>query len=277
MEQRTTLSLIFYIKRTKLLKNGDAPLYLKITITGTKCEMGLNRGVDPHAWDGKAGKMRGNTKQAKLINDFLDAVKYKLLRQLQYLIEDDKEINAKALRNAYLGIVPSQKTILEAFDDHNNKMKRLIDIDYSSQTHARYMSSTNHVRAFIRKTYHVDDLPLDKINYNFLNDFELFLKTERACAHNTAMKHMKSLKKIIRIAVANQFIKIIPFANYQITTQKTDRGFLTEEEELAKIMNRKFDIERLENVRNCFIFSCFTGLAYIDLKNLSRDNIIVIN
>jgi site-specific recombinase XerD len=276
MEQRTTLSLIFYIKRTKLLKNGDAPLYLKITITGTKCEMGLNRGVDPDAWDGKAGKMRGNTKQARLINDFLDAVKYKLHRQLQYLIEDDKEINAKALRNAYLGIVPSQKTILEAFDDHNNKMKRLIDIDYSSQTHARYMSSTNHVRAFIRKTYHVDDLPLDKINYNFLNDFELFFKTERACAHNTAMKHMKSLKKIIRIAVANQFIKINPFANYQITTQKTDRGFLTEEE-LAKIMNRKFDIERLENVRNCFIFSCFTGLAYIDLKNLSRDNIIVIN
>ncbi|MDD4236753.1 MAG: Arm DNA-binding domain-containing protein, partial [Bacteroidales bacterium] len=145
MEQRTTLSLVFYIKRTKLLKNGDAPLYLKITITGTKCEMGLNRGVDPNVWDGNAGKMRGNTKQAKLINDFLDTVKYKMQRQLQYLLEDDKEINAKALRNAYLGIDTSRKTLLEAFNDHNKKMKRLIDIDYSPQTLARYLSSTNHL------------------------------------------------------------------------------------------------------------------------------------
>mgnify|MGYP001055284017 FL=1 len=276
MEQRTTLSLVFYIKRTKLLKNGDAPLYLKITITGTKCEMGLNRGVDPNVWDGNAGKMRGNTKQAKLINDFLDTVKYKMQRQLQYLLEDDKEINAKALRNAYLGIDTSRKTLLEAFNDHNKKMKRLIDIDYSPQTLARYLSSTNHLQAFIKKNYKCDDLPLDKVNYSFLIDFELYLKTDCACTHNTAMKHMKSLKKIIRIALANQCLKQNPFINYQITTHKTDRGFLTEEE-LAKIMNRKFDIERLENVRNCFIFSCFTGLAYIDLKNLSKDNIIVIN
>lgn len=274
MEKRTTASLLFFIKRTKLLKNGEAPVYMRITVKGNRADIALNRSVDPEIWNSEKGFCSGGSKSAKMLNEYIESIRVQIHQIMTYLREDNSPITAETIKNSFLGIDGDKgKKILELFQEHNDKIKSLVNIDYSPETVERYQVSLKHTRDFIKKKYKRDDLYLDELNHEFMVDYEIYFKTVRKCAHNTTLKYIKNFKKIINIALANGDLAKDPFTNFKMRLKKVDRGFLNEEE-LDVIINKKFNNERLEQIRDCFVFSCFTGLAYSDLKRLTKENIV---
>ena len=176
------------------------------------------------------------------------------------------------LTNAFLGIGEKQWSLVELFEEHNNEMQRLIGKEFAPLTYQRYQAGLKHIKTFCNVQYRNEAFQLSEVNHKFITAFEFYLKTTAKCQHDSAMKHVKALKKIIRIGLANDYIRRDPFANYQIKRKQKIREFLTKNE-INILLEKQFSIERIEIVRDLFIFQCYTGLAYSDLQKLSDNHI----
>jgi site-specific recombinase XerD len=190
------------------------------------------------------------------------------------LLEAGKAITAEAVKNAYFGITEKSKTVLEVFQYHNDQMKALINKDYSFGTYERYCTALCHTKEFIEYKYRVSDFPIKQINHEFITEFEFYLKSVRKCSHNTAIKYLTNFKKIVRICLGNGWIDKDPFISYRFQLREVEREIL-HEHELQAIADKQFASSRLEQVRDIFLFCCFTGLAYSDVKKLSKENLII--
>ena len=275
MELQNTFSLLFYLKKTRLNKNGEVPIYFRITVNGIRTALSLHRSVDLKLWDTNLGLVKGSTQYSKSINKEIKLVESKVFEYARNLRDVGIEISSVNLKNSLLGKgieADKVKKLIEIFIEHNLKMQELIGIDYSKSTITKYNTTVKHLKSFMLSKYKGRDLKITEINNLFVTDFEIYLKTKKVCSHNTTMKYITIFKKIIKIAIANDWLKKDPFVNFKITTKKTERPFLTEEE-LNAIINKDFKIERLEQVKDTFLFSCFTGLAHSDLKKLTPNDI----
>ncbi|MCG1037303.1 site-specific integrase [Polaribacter sargassicola] len=270
--KRATFNILFFIKKSKLLKNGTAPIYMRITVNGKRSEVSLKRSILPKLWDTVRNKVKGNSTDSKDLNEYLNSVRGQMFRHQQMLQEDRKTITPKTLTNAFLGKGEKQWTLLELFQEHNENMNRLIGKEYSPLTYQRYQAALNHITVFCRSQYNNENFSLSEVNHKFIAAFEFYLKTTAKCQHNSAMKHIKALKKIILIAIANDYIRKDPFVNYKIIQKKTERECLTQQE-IQKLIDKDFSIERIEIVRDLFVFQCYTGLSYRDLEKLSKNHI----
>lgn len=275
MELRNTFSLLFYLKKDRISKNGECPIYLRITYNGKHTSLSLHRTVELNLWNTEMGAANGNCKKAKDINRYLESVQSTIYEHYKYLREGTEPVTPMQIRNSFLGIEEDKgKKIIELFQEHNERIKPLSGIDFSPETIQRYETSLMHTQAFIRRKYKQDDLYLTELNHDFLIDYEIYFKTVRKCAHNTTLKYIKNFKKIIRLAMANGYIDRDPFVNFKMRPKPVDRGFLSEDE-LNAIITKEFASERIEQVRDCFVFSCFTGLAHSDLKRLNKTHIVI--
>lgn len=270
--KRATFSILFFIKKSKLLKNGTAPIYLRVTVNGKRSEISIKRSILPKLWDTIRNKAKGNAKESQNLNEYLKSVRGQLYTHYQGFQESSKIITAKMLTNAFLGIGEKQWTILELFQKHNLNMKRLIGKEYSPLTYQRYESALKHIKNFCIVQYRNEAYQLSEVNHSFITAFEFYLKTSISCKHNSAMKHVKALKKIIRIGLANDYIRRDPFANYKITQKSVERNCITQTE-IEKLIEKEFTIKRVEVVRDLFLFQCYTGLSYRDLEKLSKEHI----
>lgn len=270
--KRATFTILFYIKKSKLLKDETAPIYMRVTVNGKRSEISIKRSVKPNLWDTTRNKVKGNAKESHELNEYLNSIRGQIQNHQQALQEQGKQINAKMLTNAFLGIGEKQWTLKELFQEHNDNMKMLINKGYSPLTYERYVTAFNHIQIFSKQQYNNVDILLSEINHNYITRFEHYLKTTGDCQHNSAMKHIKALKKVIGIALANDYIRKDPFLNYKITTKSTERECLTEVE-LNKLIEKEFEIERLQVVKDLFVFQCYTGLAFADIKKLNRRDI----
>lgn len=270
--KRATFSLLFYIKRTKLLKNGNAPIYLKITVNGKSAELSVQRDVPCKLWDTKRNQAKGSSNEARELNDYITSIRGQIFMHQKELQEKGQLITAKSLRNAFLGLGEKQWTLIDLFHEHNEHMGRLLGKEYSPLTLQRFEAALKHIKSFCKDQYNKNDLLLSEINNKFITAFEFYLKTIAGCQHNSAMKHIKALKKIVRIALANDYIRKDPFSNYKITTKQFDRDQLTEAE-IKKLASKEISIERVSAVRDLFLFQCYTGLAYKDLANLKQEDL----
>jgi site-specific recombinase XerD len=270
--KRPTFSILFFVKRTRVLKNGALPIYARITINGKRAEFVIQKTVEENNWDNVKCCAKGNSKQAKEINDYLDYVKSKLIFDKIYMEEHNEPLTAFSLRDKHMGIDSISKTILEIFKEHNEKCKGLMNIDFAPGTVERYNTCYKHIEDFIKLKYKRDDLRLNEITPMFISDFEYYLKITRKCSHNTTTKYIKNFKKIIRIALANGWMKVDPFSNIKFHLDDVDLAYLSEEE-LNTLIKREFKMERLQQVKDVYLFCCFTGLAFIDVKNLTHSDI----
>lgn len=271
---QSLFSFIFYIKRSKANKNGKANIYLRITVNGKRAELSISRKVDVNKWITSAGRVKGTSAEAQQLNKYLDSISSKIYKIHQRLVEEEKEITSMAIRNIYQGKNQNKKTILKIFENHNQQLSRLVGKEYAVGTLVRYKTAKSHLSEYIRFEYNIDDMPVTEINYKFITGFEYFLKTEKNCAHNTAVKYITNLKKIVRIAYANDWIAKDPFFNWKASLKTVEREFL-EENEIQTLIQKEFAIDRLNLVKDIFIFSCFTGLAYADVKKLTKDSIVI--
>lgn len=273
METRNKIAFSFYVKRTKPLKNGEVPIYVKITVDDYFEELALMRSIAPEIWDKARNGSGVKSKEPKQLNEDLFYVRGRLEEHVKILHEKGLEISARSIKNSYLGIDPDNKKIVALFEEHNKNIKLLVGKDFALATIQRYETCLMHLKDYVSQKYRVDDLPVNKLNPDFIKGFELYLKTVRKCNHNSSIKYIKNLKKIVRNAFQNGWLRQDPFVTIKLRLDKVDKGFLSEDE-LSRIMSKKFSMERLENVKDVFLEGCFTGLAYSDLKNLKPENVL---
>jgi len=271
---KNSISLLFYIKRSKANVNDKVNIYLRITVNSQRSELSIKRKVNIDKWNSSSNRVRGFSKEAQEINQYIDLITNKVLKIHQRFIDEDKYFNAQNIRDAYIGKNENVKMLLEIFQEHNDQVEKLIGKEFAPGTALRYRTAKSHVEEFIKFQYKASDIPVREVDHKFISGYEYYLKTERNCAHNTAIKYITNFKKVIRIAYANGWISKDPFFNWKARLKTVEREFLSEEE-IQEMLKKEFHIPRLEQVRDIFIFSCFTGLAYADVKKLKKDNIVI--
>jgi len=273
MANRCKISISFYVRRTKILQNGEVPIYVKIVADKGKEEFSIAKSVNPELWNTEKNGVTGNTKEAREINAYIHYVRLQITEHVNRLREEVQELTALNIKNAFLGIKSNEKTLVSVYQEHNDNVKKLIGKDFAKATHTRYVTNLTLLKEYMKERFKVNDMPLRKITPDFINGFEIYLKTTRGCNHNTATKYLKNFKKIMSICTGNGWIDINPFANIKFHLDKVDKGFLTEAE-IEKIRAKKFPSERLQQVADVFIFGCFTGYAYSDLQRLTPENLV---
>ncbi len=269
-----TFSILFFLQKNRVTPDGKAPIYCRITVNGKRAQTTIQRKVLLEKWDSSNGKVIGTSAESKAINKYIDDVRYKLNKIHERLLDINKPFTAMAIKNRYTGKDQVTKMLLVIFQAHNDEVNSLIGKDFAPGTAERYRTTKKHVQEYIQKEYMVDDIPIKNVDHKFITGLEYYLKTVRKCSHNTAIKYITNFKKIIRIAYANDWITKDPFLHWKAKLKTIDREFLSKEE-LQTVIDKEFEIPRLELVKDIFIFSCFTGLAYIDVKQLSKNDIVI--
>lgn len=270
----TTVSILFYIKRAKANSQGISPIYVRVTVESKRFEFSSMKYVNIEKWSIEGNKVKGSSEEARTINSHLDYLKNQVLEAEKRLFKKDSKVTSESLKNEMFGCQERTRTLLPIFIDHNNKIKALIGKEYAPGTLERYETSLKHTKDFLMWKYNITDIDILKIDHAFISDYEFYLRTVRNCANNTAVKYIKNFNKIIKICLANHWMDKNPFANYKSKVKEVDRVYLSEEE-IQEIINKDFGTDRLSLVRDIFLFSCFTGLAYIDVKNLTKSHVSI--
>ena len=271
--KRNTLSVLFIIKKAKLLKNGEAPICMRITVNKRVAEVMIKRSIPIDLWNQKKECSKGKDRVAAELNHYINTVRAKVLQIHRELEIDNKPITADTIKDCFYGRDKVQRSLLEVYAEHNEKCRALIGKEYTESTVTKFDTSINRLKEYIRSCYHRDDIMLAELDGQFIRDFDFWLKTKKHCQNNSALKHLKNLKKIVRIALANDWIKKDPFYGIHFKQEEVNVEFLSREE-LDILMNKKFTIKRLEQVRDIFVFCCFTALAFVDVQQLSREHLI---
>ena len=269
-----TFSLLFHLRKPKIYNSGPIPIYLRITVNGKRAEFSTHRGCEPSKWNGAAGRMIGSKEQVKQLNSYLDGLVSKLHSFQAELINKGSIVTAELLKDKLTGKADKPRMLVPVFEYHNQKVAELIDREYAPSTLTRYKTSLQHVINFMKWKYNFSDINIKDLNHEFITDFEFYLRSVKKCNNNSAAKYINNFRKVIRICLSNSWLEKDPFIHFKIKIKEPERAFLSEEE-LHSLEEKKFAIPRLTQVKDIFLFSCYTGLAYIDVKKLTKNNIVI--
>lgn len=273
MEKRNTFSILFYLKKDKIDKTNQAPIYMKITINGVKAECATQRRIEVTQW--RANGNMPNTSKFRAINDHLTTMRSKIMEAHTELIKLGITPTPKVLIEMLNGrqAIQSNKTIKQAIQAQYERVYNLIGTSFSKATATRYNTIVGHMDDFIPTTYKKQDINLSELDYHFAEKYTTYLRTVRRCNHNSAMKYMKMLKAVIHYAQKCKWINQDPFREFECPIEKTETIFLTKTE-LHKMETKELSIERIRIIRDIFVFACYTGLSYIDISSLTPSSVI---
>lgn len=285
MKNTNTFGVHFHLRRNRQTK-GQCPVVARITVNGTRVELFLKSSISPDAWNAAKGLAKGNADTKKRFNSYLEQVRCKLTESYRELILGDELVTAEALKNHFLNAgaetelpdeaekIKKKQTILWLVKEHNEVMKTIL----SPGSLKNYFTTERYVKKYLLEKLKIEDLPLTDITLSFLTLFETFIRTTPLkatdpCNNNGTMKHIERMKKMVNWAYINEWIPRNPFIAYKLRFRSVQREMLNEQE-LKTIENSRFENKMLATVRDLFVFSCYTGLAYIDLMALKPENIV---
>ena len=274
--RRDSFNVLFFIKKTKLLKNGEASVCMRITVNGARVETNIRKSIEPVSWNQAKEYARGKSRKSTELNNYIEESRIKLHRIYTQLEENGELITARILQEKFFGVdkkVEQVRTIIGTMREHNEQCRALVGKDFALITVRRYESCTRYLAELIKLKYDKEDLPITEVNGELVRAFEFYLKTEKNCQQNTVIRYMKCLKKIINLALANEWIEKNPFVGIKFHEKEVVREFLTMDE-LMTIYQKEFALPRLALVRDVFIFAAFTGLAFIDVQQLAAEHIV---
>ena len=275
MESTNNFGLRFVIRHCKNKLSG-ALMYARITVDRKRIEISLNKTIEPDLWDSKNQIAIGTKELTSRINPFINETRLKLIDCYRQLKEQKALINADAIKRLYVGDDEGQNTLMDLIRYHETSSRILL----AKGTMKNYGATEKYLKKFLQYKYRMDDIRLTNLNYQFITQFELFLRTttpldkSNPLGNNGVMKHMERLRKIVTLGFKLEWIPKDPFILYKLKFQKTEKDFLIEEE-IAAIENTVLPNERLNRARDIFLFSCYTGLAYIDMEKLGTNNIVI--
>jgi site-specific recombinase XerD len=261
------------LKKGKKLSNGEFPIYARITLDGKRVELSTKKTCEENKWDTYRQELKGRSEHARTINHYLMNFKNQVQEKFNELERKGIEVNVDMLKGEITGTSSFDKYLLKVFQENNILIAKETD-NYSKSTLGQYATTLDRLEKFIIKEYKQNDIKLNSLNLLFIRKFDIYLKSEFDLKDNTIAKHLKQLKKVIHYAMSMKYIDADPFFGYKIRTLKATRQYLTKEE-LQRIENHKFRIQRLERVRDIFVFVCYTGLSYSDLKEFTGDKVII--
>ena len=270
---RSSFSILFFIRESKARKNGNVPIEVMITVNGERNSFSTGKQIAIEKWDKTKQQVKGKDQETQNLNNYLKAIKAKLYQKEAELLERGFIITAQILYDAYFDKVESlkERSLFEVFEEHNQEQEKLVGNGVSKATHWVSVYTIRLLREFVQQKYKREDLYLRELNLNFIQSFHSFLRIDKGMAQNSSTKHLKLLKKIINLSVANSYMAFNPFSTYKVEREPVDIDFL-DEEELRKIINFDTPLPRLERAKDMFLFRCFTGLSYIDIKTLTPEH-----
>lgn len=250
-----------------------SPIMMIIGANGERAEFQTGRKIAPENWDSGKQQAKGKTAEAKLLNAYINQLRNKVYLKEIELMQRGYLITARLLRDAVINKVEAlnEKTLFQVFAEHNEEQKKLVGNGVSKATYFISEYTDRLLKEYVKQKYKREDLFLRELNLSFIQSFHTFLKIDKGMAQNSSTKHLKLLKKIINLAVANSYMTYNPFATYKVEREPVEIDFL-DEEELRKIINFDTPLPRLERAKDMFLFGCFTGLAYIDIKTLAPEH-----
>lgn len=273
--KRDSFRVLFFLKKTRLLKNGEASVCMRITVNGTRVENNIRKSIDPALWSQAKEMARGKSRRACDLNTYIEEARIKLYQIFCELEQQNHPVTAHLLQELFFGQEKPEevRTLLGTMQEHNDQCRALVGTDYALITVRRYESCRRYLAELIRQRYGKEDLPLTEVNGELVRAFAFYLKTEKGCQQNTVIRYMKCLKKITNLARANDWMAKDPFLGIRFHEKEVVREFLTMDE-LQTIYRKEFPLERLTLVRDVFIFAAFTGLAFIDVQQLAPEHIV---
>ncbi len=272
---RSTFKVLFYVNSSKE-RNGIVPIMGRVTINGTMAQFSCKQSVPKTLWDIKGNRAKGKSKEARDINLALDNIKAQIIKHYQRLSDREAFVTAEMVRNAYQGIGSEYETLLKAFDRENEVFKKRVGKDRVMATYRSRVVARNHVAAFIKSFYRRTDMSMLEITPDFIKEFAAYLSTEAGLHNGTIWEKCMWLKGVVMRAHFNGLIPRNPFAQFHISPNVKEREYLTEDE-LKALMTHEFGDAKLSYIRDIFVFASFTALSFVDIKELTNDNIVEVN
>ena len=275
MRTKNTFSVHFWVKPTNE-KVNQGIIYARITVNQRRVLVSLKRKISFDLWDYSKKKVKGTSSKAKQINHYLDSTKARIFQCYQDLQFKSKKITAQLIKATYLGEDENSKSLQDLIEYHSRKIEHTL----TPGTIKNFKITEAYIFKFLKKEKNTTDVYLRELNYKFLCDFEDFLGSyypkghPKAMGHNTIMKHIQRLRKMVTLAYNMEWIEKDPFRRWKNTFERKDREFLSANE-LSNLETYEFPVERLDRIRDLFVFSCYTGISYVDIMKLTPDNISI--
>ena len=270
---KSTFSIIFYLKRQVVKKDGTFPVMGRITVDGTQAQFSCKVTANPNLWDTKGGRMTGKSMQALEVNRKLDKMRVSINKHYQEILDRDNYVTAEKVKNAFLGLEYRCQTLQKVYAQYNEDYEKLYQAGMRSWGSLRkYKCVFRHLQEFLQSRYHVNDIFFKELTPAFITDFEAFLRTDKHLCENSLSVYMLPLRTMVFRAIDNGWLTRDPFHDYKVPKVETTRGFLTKEE-IHLLMNGELKRKTMQLVRDLYLFCCFTGLSFADLKNLKEEHI----
>lgn len=273
--QNNTFGVIFYLRKYKATNDGKTPIYARITVNGHRTDVSVKRSIDPANWNANKGMAKGSKEEVVKLNNYLEQYRSGIVESYQKLLLQKKLITAELVKDKFTGEDQAEFTLCKLMTYHNTEQAQVLE----PGTLKNYFTTQKYLKEFIQERFNTTDKYLSELTYKFITDFEYFLrnrkpeKGQKKLENNGLMKHLERFCKMVNLAVRLEWLDRNPFQAYQLKFDRVEREYLTKDE-LARIENKHFNMVRLQVVKDLFVFSCYTGLAYIDVYNLTPANLI---
>lgn len=273
MKKLEFLKISFIIRKDRLI-DGLAPIYLQLFLDSQRARISVNQKIEIEFWDDVYGRARGNSSKSILLNDYLAKIRLDVMRTYNELKLQEDELTVEMLRKKLSGTdEPKKKKLLEVAEIYNAQASKLIGIDISKITWGRYLTFAQKLKEFIKLKFNSDDLYIFQLKYSFIVEYDFYLKTEVKLHQNTIVKYIQYLNRVMEFAVNHEWADKNIFQNYKVSIKEAKREYLTGDE-LNRILEKEIKLPRLAEVRDCFVFCCYTGYAYKDATKLTPEHIV---
>mgnify|MGYP000580873943 CR=1 FL=1 len=270
-----SLNISYTVRKNKARANGEVPIYMRLNIDGKTSEISAGRTVDPSKWNGETYRVKGRSQKAKAINQYLDTLEFKANQAHQQLLQEGAKITSRAVKMRMTGKdkEESSNPVIEVIKQHNKKMKSLVGNKYAKSTYKKYCTVKKHIKAFLQEQYNDVEYLITDVDQDFLEEFAHYLMTkDDPCSNNTARKYLSNFQKIVNKARSKGLLDCNPYQHFKMQYKKKDPVFLSQGE-LKKIERKEFEIDRLDQVRDIFVFSCYTGFGFSDAEKLKKSDV----
>mgnify|MGYP000961703287 FL=1 len=265
---RSTFKVLFYLKRNKEKTQSAVPVMGRITVNGTISQFSAKLTVPERLWEVRGGRAKGRSLESDRINRHLDEIRSQLDRHYRDIRDRESYVTAEKVKNAWLGFGKRYRTLLATFRSFTDDLHGRIGVDRSRNTWYRYLATMKHLQAFLTAKYHVSDIALAELEQSFIEQFHVYLKTERALKLTSICRYLDCLINVVKIAFNDGIMPRNPFASYRYNEPTPERAFLNETEILT-LQHTALRTKKQRLIRDLFLFSCFTGICYTDMKSLA--------
>lgn len=273
---KTEMKVLLYIKRSGQDKDGFSPLMGRISVKGrvnSIAQFACKFKIEVQLWNATAQRCTGKSKVATMANREIERVLLLLQKRFNELFDIQDVVTAEEVRNVFQGLAETQDTIMKLYAEHNSDYALRVGVNRAVNTFYQYQNTYRILGAFLKEKYHVSDMPVKQLDESFIEAFDMYMRTTRRFMPRTILGHVNRLKSVMMLAVFRGIVPFSPFKGYAPQKPAFKQMYLTEDE-LDLFSNTTYDTPNRNFTRDMFLFSCWTGICYCDMRSLTTANLV---